>query len=70
MKVPREMKEKMEGYAGVVNWVEGIRKWIAQRVEELERVRAVEEAVRLLENIAHASRGTARLLVRENRDSH
>lgn len=48
----------------------GVRKWIAQRVEELERVRAVEEAVRLLENIAHASRGTARLLVRENRDSH
>jgi len=65
------MKEKMEGYAGVVNWAEGSgKKWIAQRVEELERVRAVEEAVRLLENIAHASRGTARLLVRENRDSH
>ncbi|MEM2790399.1 MAG: hypothetical protein QXF69_04605 [Thermofilaceae archaeon] len=23
VKVPREMKEKMEGYAGVVNWAEG-----------------------------------------------
>ncbi|MEM4412303.1 MAG: CopG family transcriptional regulator [Thermofilum sp.] len=70
VKVPRELKEKMDAYASVVNWAEEIRGWIARRVEELERAKAVEEALKMLNLVAPAPRGTARLLVREDRDSH
>lgn len=70
VKVPRELKEKMEAYASVVDWAEEIRGWIARRVEELERVRAVEEAVKILEGVAPAPQGAAEALVREDRDRH
>jgi len=70
VKVPRWVKEKMEEYEDVVNWPEEIRRSIIAKLEELERERAVEEAVKLLEKVRPAPQGTAARLVREDRDSH
>ncbi|GBC70138.1 hypothetical protein HRbin01_01846 [archaeon HR01] len=70
VKVPRWVKEKMKQYDGVVNWPEEIRRSIINKLEELERERAVEEAIKLLENVRPAPEGTAATLVREDRDSH
>jgi len=69
VKVPRWVKEKMREYGDVVNWPEEIRKSIIAKLEELERRRAVEEAVKLLEKVRPAPMGTAERLVREDRDS-
>lgn len=70
VKVPRWVKEKMKEYEDVVNWPEEIRKSIITKLEELERERAVREAIKLLEKVGPAPPGTAARLVREDRDSH
>jgi len=53
-----------------VEWPEEIRSLIIAKIEELERIRAVEKAINLLEQIPPAPKGTAKALVREDRDSH
>jgi len=70
VKVPRWVREKMKAYGEVVDWPEEIRRLIVLKIEETERIRAVEEAVKLLETVTPAPRGTAQTLVREDRDSH
>jgi len=70
VKVPKWVKERMRAYSEVVNWPAEIRSLIIARIEEIERIRAVKEAVKLLEAIPPAARGTAETLVREDRDSH
>jgi len=70
VKVPEWVREKMKAYNKVVDWPEEIRRSIIARIEEVERVRAVDEAVKLLRGVTPAPRGTARTLVREDRDRH
>ena len=70
VKIPKRVKEKMKEYGDVVNWPEEIRGSIIAKIEEVERSRALEEAIKLLEGIPSTPRGTARSLVREDRDSH
>ncbi len=70
VKVPEWVREKMKAYSEAVNWPEEIRRLIIAKIGELERIRAVEEAVNLLEAIPPAPKGTAEDLVREDRDSH
>jgi len=70
VKVPKWVKEKMKAYDGVVEWPEEIRRLIIEKIEDLERVRAVEGAINLLESVPPAPKGTARSLVRRDRDSH
>lgn len=70
VKVPEWVREKMKAYGEAVNWPEEIRRSIIAKIEELERIRAVEEAVNLLEAIPPAPKGTAEDLVRKDRDSH
>ena len=40
------------------------------KIDEIERVKAVEEAIKLLEPIPQAPKGTAEALVRKDRDSN
>ncbi len=68
VKVPKDVKEKMKKY-GSVNWPEEIRRAIMAKIEEIERIQAVEEAIKLLEAVPPAPSGTAKALVREGRDS-
>ena len=69
VKVPKAIKEKMKKY-GSVNWPEEIRRAIMAKIEEVERIQAVEEAIKLLEAIPPAPSGAAEALVREDRDSN
>jgi hypothetical protein len=70
VKVPKWVKEKMKTYSEDVEWPEEIRKLIIAKIEELERKRAVERAIELLEGVPPAPKGTAEALVRKDRDSH
>jgi hypothetical protein len=64
------MKEKMKEYGEAVNWPEEIRRLITAKIEELERNKTLEEAIKLLERTPPTPRGTAKALMREDRDSH
>ena len=70
VKVPQWVREKMKAYDEVVEWPEEIRRLIIAKIEELERIRAVENAIKLLEAVPPAPKGTAEDLVREDRDRH
>jgi len=49
VKVPEWVKEKMKELSNVVNWPEEIRNFIIAKINEIERVRAVERAIKILE---------------------
>lgn len=68
VRVPRELKERMDALRGVVNWSEEIRAFIERRVAELEQERAIEELERLVEKLPPSPRGLALRYVREDRD--
>jgi len=70
VKVPKWVREKMKAYGEVVEWPEEIRRLIISKIEEIERVNAVERAIKLLEQIPPTPKGTAEELVREDRDRH
>jgi len=70
VKVPRWLKEKMDKYRERVNWPEELRKLLIAKVEELERLEALQEALKILEKTPFFPKGTASALVREDRDSH
>lgn len=70
VKVPKWVREKMKAYGEAVEWPEEIRRLIITKIEELERIRAVEKAIKLLDAIPPAPKGTAEALVREDRDRH
>ncbi|MCC6040536.1 MAG: CopG family transcriptional regulator [Thermofilum sp.] len=68
VRVPRELKDRMDAFRGVVNWSEEIRAFIERRVAELEQEKALEELERLIEKLPPAPRGLALKYVREDRD--
>lgn len=70
VKVPKWVREKMKAYGEAVEWPEEIRRLIITKIEEIERVNAVERAIKLLEPIPPTPKGTAEELVREDRDRH
>lgn len=70
VKVPKGVREKMKAYSDLVEWPEEIRKLIIAKIEEIERMKAVEKAIKLLEEVPPAPKGTAEALVREDRDRH
>jgi hypothetical protein len=65
--VPRELKERMGAFRGIVNWCEKIRVFI-KRIAELEREKTIEELERLVEKLPPTPRGLALRYVREDRD--
>jgi hypothetical protein len=70
VKISRELKEKMDRYRDRVNWAEEIRKFIEEKVRELE---AEENFKRVLNELEKASwsvpKGFSVESVREDRDS-
>ena len=69
-RVPRELKERMDRLRGRVNWSEEVRRFLEQRVRELEQVMVIEEVERLIRQLPEVPRGTVTEYVREDRDSH
>ncbi|MEN2974969.1 MAG: CopG family transcriptional regulator [Candidatus Caldarchaeales archaeon] len=69
-RIPRELKEKMDRLRKHVNWSEEIRRFIEQRVNVYERLKAIEELENLILGLPESPRGTASAYVREDRDSN
>ena len=69
-KVRREIKEKMIKYKGVVNWSEELRRFVEEKIKELE---AKENFQLVMKELKTASwsvpKGFASKSVREDRDS-
>ena len=51
-KVSREVKEKMRKYRALVNWSEELRRFVEEKLRELEAGEALEEVLRELEHAA------------------
>jgi len=69
VRIPAELKKKMDSLRGVVNWSEEIRKFIERRVREIEQERVIGELEKLIQELPIAPKGYAARLVREDRDS-
>ena len=70
IRIPREIKRKMESLKGLVDWNEEIRKFLESRVDELYRRKVIEEVRRIIESLPETPRGTATAYVRDDRDSN
>ena len=65
----REVKEKMRKYRALVNWSEELRRFVEEKLRELEAREVLEEVLRELEHAAwSAPRGFSAASVREDRD--
>jgi len=67
-RVPKELKKRMDKFKDI-NWSEEVRRFLEQRVRELEQLRAIEELERIIEKIPKVPSGKAVEYVREDRDS-
>jgi len=70
IRIPRELKKKMDELRGEVNWSEEIRRFIESRVEECMQLRALRRLEKLVRTLPQMPAGTASRYVREDRDSH
>ena len=72
IRIPKELKRKMDVLRGKVKWSEEIRKFIEQRVNELWREKVLEEVDKVIDslNLPELPAGAAARIVREDRDSH
>ena len=70
VRIPRDVKKKMELFRDVVDWNEEIRKFLESRVDELYRVKVVEEVRKVVEKLPEVPEGIATIYVREDRDSY
>ncbi|ABL78786.1 type II toxin-antitoxin system VapB family antitoxin [Thermofilum pendens] len=69
-KVRREVKEKMLRYRDRVDWPEELRRFVEEKIREIEARENIERVVSELESIpAGVPRGFAAASVREDRDS-
>ncbi len=60
----------MASYKGVVNWSEEIRKFIENKIKELERERVLEELEKFIQELPVMPEGSTVQYVREDRDSN
>lgn len=67
-RIPKELKKRMDALRDRVNWSEEIRRFIEQRVRELEQEIAIEELEELITKLPQAPRGTAARYVRGDRN--
>lgn len=70
VRVPRELKEKMQKYRDKINWSEEIRRFIENKILEAERENTLSRLEELINQLPTVSRGTAARYVREDRESN
>jgi len=68
IRIPPELKREMKKYD--INWSEEIRAFIRKRIEEEEKKRALNKVIKLVESLPGVPEGTAKRLVREDREGH
>jgi len=69
VRVPKELKEKMNKFKNRIKWSKEIREFIEKKIIELMRESVVESANRYIEKLPEIPKGTAVRYVREDRDS-
>ncbi|MCY0859731.1 MAG: CopG family transcriptional regulator [Sulfolobaceae archaeon] len=69
-KVKKEIKEKMELYKNEVNWSEELRRFVEQKIAEIEAKKGVEKILQELTNANWSfQKGMSSELIREDRDA-
>lgn len=69
-KVPHQIKEKMKALSSRIKWSEELRRYVADKIKQLEREQAIKETRKLLKDIRPAPSGTSTRILREDRESH
>ena len=69
-RILKELKKRMDALRDRINWSEEVRRFIEQRVRELEQEIAIEELEELIAKLPQVPRGTVTRYVREDRDSY
>ena len=70
IRIPRRLREEMDKLRDMVNWSEETRRLIERRVEELKRIKVLDEVRRVIEELPEVPRGTITGYVRNDRDNH
>jgi predicted DNA-binding protein len=70
IRIPRELKERMDRLRDVISWSEEIRKFIERKVEEIEQEHALREFEEIIRTIPKLPPEEAVKLVREDRNSY
>ena len=69
IRIPRELKRKLEELSSMVDWRREIIEFLSERVKYYRRLRALQHVEQILQKHPELPRGTAARLVREDRDS-
>lgn len=70
VKVSRELKKKVKALKKEVNWPEEIRRFIEEKIREVESRKAVERITREIGRTEGVPKGFSVRLVREDREGH
>jgi predicted DNA-binding protein len=70
IRIPRELKERMDRLRDVISWSEEIRKFIERKVEEIEQEHVLREFEEIVRTILKLPPEEAVKLVREDRNSY
>ena len=70
VKVGKELKKDMEEFSKDISWAEEIRTFVRVKIERERMAANAKKANDLLKGLPRLKRGTARKMVREDRDSH
>jgi metal-responsive CopG/Arc/MetJ family transcriptional regulator len=70
IRIPSELKKKIDSLKGLINWSEEIRRFIEGKIREIEQEKAIEELEALIQKLPEMPRGLAARYVREDRDSN
>jgi len=70
VRISRRLKERMDRFKDRVNWAEEIRKFLEEKVRELEREEVLQRVEEMLKDLPIQPRGAISSIVREDRDSH
>lgn len=70
VRIPKELKEKLDSLRDIVNWSEEIRNFLERRVREYYKKRVIEEVHQVIERFPECPTGTAVKYIREDRDDN
>jgi len=72
VRIPKELKRKMDALRDRVEWSEEIRRFLERRVNELWREKVLEEIEKVIDglDLSELPAGTVAKIVREDRDCH
>ena len=70
VKVPKKVKDKVKALRNEVNWPEEIRRFLEEKIREVEARKTMERIVRKIGETEGVPKGFSASVVREDRESH